>query len=349
MSVSAMPTSLRTADRVVREEWDRPPPKLIPTGLALLDEYIGGGLLPDSLAVLVAGTGRGKTGLAIQIATYQLSRGSSVLFVETELPERQVLARFMAQRLSQPWLGIFRAPSNSDIQQAADKLDRLVVHNWQPGHSLQTLLESIPCHLGKPFVVLDQLNDLARSDKSELRLATARTTGMLKSLAISMQVKILAVSQTARSNTMVPQRGMPKPRGRQYESAAKDAGEVEFDASEVFYLTSEPCHPGQFAKAEVHVAKARGGPSDLVIPLLFDAEIGIFKSEENLAGELDAVASKVLQELKAQGKPLGMSPLKRSLKMGDSRLRPVLDTLISQGSVQHNSQGYQLSAAARQP
>ena len=96
---------LRLAPAAIEALWKRAAPVTISTGIAPLDAALNGGLMADSLSVLIAATGRGKTGFVIQLARGWLAAGRAVLFIETELTNRQTLARFVAQELGEPGMG----------------------------------------------------------------------------------------------------------------------------------------------------------------------------------------------------------------------------------------------------
>src|SRR5215831_18510557 len=100
------PTAPPLAAEAARSEWARPLPPALTTGLRELDRALGGGLRMESIGVLAGPTGRGKTGLAIQIARH-VAAIQPVLYMTSELSARQVLARFAAQGLRRPWAAIY--------------------------------------------------------------------------------------------------------------------------------------------------------------------------------------------------------------------------------------------------
>lgn len=347
---------VKTALESFLESWSQPAPKLIPTGIIALDEWLGGGLMPDSLAVVVAGTGRGKTPLVIQIASHWIAQGHGVLFIETELTQAETLARFLGPHLNVPWLDVLLKKAHirdSDIQQVAESaLGTLAIHNWRAGQDITSIIDSCPDSLGpNPHIIIDHMGDLARSnvEGSDFRAPTARIVGTLKALATERRQKILLVVQTPRYVTNDQGKPGKSRKGRDYEAAAKDAGEIEFDTAELFYLESDPCPPGGLATAKIHVAKARGAPPNGVIPVRFDAAVGRFLSDEQAAQESTADTQRVLDAL-AHGKPVGVKILMSRLGMGHSRAKKCLDDLVRAGTIHHDpATGYRAASVPSHP
>lgn len=75
---------LRTADK-------RNP---VPTGLGLIDDYIAGGLSAGEVAIIMAGTGVGKSMVLAYIAAHAFSMGKKVVYYSLELSELMVGLRF---------------------------------------------------------------------------------------------------------------------------------------------------------------------------------------------------------------------------------------------------------------
>mgnify|MGYP000718197801 CR=1 FL=1 len=339
----------------VRRQWSEPPPRMVPTGIGSLDRALGGGLLPRGLSVLVAGTGRGKTGLAIQIGLAWLTQGRSVLYLSTEMDERQGLARVLGQVLGRPWLGIYQqGPEHlAELVQCAQ--DRLAGLRCEPLDSREHLTELLAgWHReqdGRPrAVILDHLTDAARSHGgADMRHATQAVTAELKHFARRHGVPILAVAQTARTVTQ-PARGQPKRSGRSFEGAAKDAGEVEADAETLIYLESEPCPQDGSAPASLHIAKSRGSACDQVVRLCFHGALGVFSDAGDVSASADAeLILKTLRGLRPDGTPIGINKLIGELSWGAKRARDALDSLIARGVVIRDGSGARLAHPQVQP
>jgi len=349
---AAQPLLFRSAGEDVAEIWRQPPPEPIPSGIEPLDRALNGGFMPESLAVLCAGTGRGKTGLVVQIALSWLALGRTVLFIETEMSKRQIYARCLAQIMGQPWIEVFRMgqPSADTLANVARRdLQGLYLVRWDRSQEIGKILDNRPqSPSGPPLVILDQISDVARaSENADMRIATARVTGNLKSLAEQHKTVVLAVSQTARFVTAQQRQARG---GRDFEGAAKDAGEVETDAATVLYLESEPCPREGFCMAQLHIAKSRGGSCNEVIRLRFHGAVGQF--EPDTMAELTADQRRVLDAIAALVGSTGYASvpkLKAELSMGQTLLSRLLGELVKTGHIHREARGIRLVNIAKQP
>lgn len=347
---SAAARHFPTAAETYAKEWSKPAPTLIPTGLAALDEQLGGGLLPASLTVLAAATGRGKSGLAMQLGRAWLHQGRRVFYLHTEMTSRQALARFLAPSLDRPWLDLVcetPADAGASIESAGCYLRGLTSHRWKGcAESLTQIVERFRTQYpDEPLVlIVDHLTDLARSvGAADMRLATQRVTSELKEIAERFDMLVFVVAQTARGVEQ-PRPGGAKRKGRDFESAAKDAGEVEADASAVLYLQSDPCPMNGSAPAWLHVSKSRGGAVGAVIPLCFHGALGIFGHRpEELTGDELRMLRTIEAQTHGQGF-VGIAPLREALQLGQDKCSNLLSRLVDRGLVQRSPRGTHLTA-----
>jgi replicative DNA helicase len=70
----------------------------VPTGIPKLDDFLGGGLRPGQLHVILGGTGSGKTALSSQIADHAVSRGRNAIMFSMEVDPLDVFVRDMERR-----------------------------------------------------------------------------------------------------------------------------------------------------------------------------------------------------------------------------------------------------------
>ena len=93
-----LPSGLFSAASIAFELRDgRHVREALPTGMASLDEALGGGLYPG-LSILGAPSGCGKTALALQVAENAAASGTPVLFATLEQPAHELVARGVARR-----------------------------------------------------------------------------------------------------------------------------------------------------------------------------------------------------------------------------------------------------------
>jgi len=307
--ISAAPPSrplpLR-ADAAARLEWSRTLPPPIPTGLELLDVQIGGGLQPEGVHFLNGPTGRGKSGLAIQIARH-VGVMLPVLYLSTELSRRQVLARFAAQAMRRGWREIMTWPPEraGEVAAALSGL-RLRVEDAR-AVEVRDLLNRIADEEGvAPLLVLDYIQNAARQGHPEdMRLAVAAYSDSIVEWAKESKSAALVVSSVGR-----PWHQDSDGRtASDYVTAAKEAG-IEFDGAAVMFLDCKPPPLGGTSPARLHVSKARMGAPGTV-GLCFDGPTGMFSPDasasltEDQRKALDAIeagAASVDEVRKAIGK-----------------------------------------------
>lgn len=70
------------------------------TGLSFFDNLLGGGILQQSLLLLLAPPGTGKTTLCMQIAEEMASRKKPVLYLNLEMSKEQMIAKALSYRLA---------------------------------------------------------------------------------------------------------------------------------------------------------------------------------------------------------------------------------------------------------
>jgi hypothetical protein len=269
--------TVRIAAASARELWSRVLPPAIPTGLKGLDRVISG-LRAEGFAVLNAPPGRGKTGLACQVAR-GISATRPTLLVSSELSERQALARVAAQVLQTPWLRLYDlGPSEAPTIERA--LQGLQLYVARPSRKVPILdlLNRTADDIGEvPIVVLDYLQHAARRlAKDDLRIAVGALSDDIGTWLTDHRSTGLVVSAVARGHY----RADDDATAEDHLGAGKEAGEIEFDASVELFLRADLPPEGGSAPAKLHVTKHRFGASGQTVGLRFHGAIGDFTDDE---------------------------------------------------------------------
>lgn len=105
-------TKLKTAD--LKELQSKKPDKRLSTGMAEVDEVLGGGVVPGSVVLLAGQPGIGKSTLVLQLADL-LSRSASVLYVSGEESAEQIALRARRLGVSSDKLTIATGTVANDI------------------------------------------------------------------------------------------------------------------------------------------------------------------------------------------------------------------------------------------
>lgn len=257
-------------------DWKRPLPAPIPTGIPTLDRIIGG-FRAESVYVLNAPTGRGKTSLAIQLVR-EAARTWPVVYLSSELSRRQALARFAAQLLGCSWLEVYNFEP-SGMQRVAEELYRvpkLRVVELRRGDVFADICARVADAEGKaPLVVLDYLQHAARRlNPEDMKRATSALSDDIATYTRDNRGSALVVSSVARSFYHENENKS----AIDFVGASKESGDVEFDAAASMFLDCEPCPPGGTSPARLHVSKHRFGAIGTV-GLEFNGRVGIFKPD----------------------------------------------------------------------
>ncbi len=256
-----------------------PLPDPISTGLAALDAQLGGGLFTESVYPMPGPTGRGKSGLALQIASHA-SLTMPVLYIGTELKPRQVQARVVAQILGRPWLELWRqAHVERDPIQSALEDRRLFVVDGAARRDASPcqLADRIAQRTGQvPLLVVDYLQKLARrraDGPDGYRFTVAAISDEIGMWTCDTGGTALVISSAANSwgDSAAGEREI-----RDFAASTKESGDVGFDAAALLFVDTGVCPPGGVTKATIKVAKNRYYTSGK-IELEFDGAIGLFR------------------------------------------------------------------------
>jgi replicative DNA helicase len=274
------------ADEHARVLWQQPLPPAEPTGLVPLDEIIGG-LRSESVAVLSGGTGRGKTGLALQTAR-PIARVRPVAYFTSELSERQVLARAAAQAMRRPWKQLYDMGS-SGVDIVAGALEELYlwVVELRRGMNLLDELARIADAVGEaPVLVLDYLQSAARRLAEDFRLGTSMLSDQVGAWTRETRSTALVLSSVARAMYG----GDEGKTTGQLVGASKDSGDVDFDGGVLMFLHTEDMPEGETTvRARLHVTKNRFGTTG-VVGLAFNGPIGMFTPDARAKFHKDHLA-----------------------------------------------------------
>lgn len=232
----------------------------LPTGFTALDNALGGGFVPQSLNILAARPGCGKTTFALQIAEKAASRGIPVLFVSLEMPNTQLTARRLAVDSGMSSGRLLAARLMDDeyekLSKSVDKLAPAPIYfsreNRASVGSIGVMARRVKnCGL----VVVDYLGLLQYEPGKSLYEQVTKTSNALKRLALSLGFPILCLCQLNRE--VEARKGAP-PR----LSDLRDSGAIEQDADSVLLL-HKPQDADEEGKAVLtcRVAKNRNGPA----------------------------------------------------------------------------------------
>lgn len=239
--------------------------KPIPLPFPVLAEALGGGLWPG-FHVFVAGTGKGKTQLALQTALFAAQQGIPALYVGLELGALDWVARLLGAQSRTAWSKLFlgqASPAELELHRLhAESLARLPLYliegppqGWpytQISTEAQALRTLHPKENGPALLVIDFLQIVGKStEREEIRERVGSAAYRCREIARDLDFAVLALSSTARDNygTLETSYGLEIEEGprrgvvRNPDSLiglGKESGEVEYSADSVLVAMKLP-------------------------------------------------------------------------------------------------------------
>ena len=285
---------------------DYPPAHLTPSTTVDRPGWPGvrallGGWRPDTVAVLVGHTGRGKSSFAVQVAeeAARARGGAPVLYASLEMGAVELLARMLAMRGRDGvrWADVKRGKYPRDaVREAGERLVSEAPHLylWAPRgreertvEALERMARAVCAEAGRPpLVVLDYVQRLADPSTEERRGAVSELSGRLRDLSRPDPAKgwpgcaVLALSSVGRAHYATFAKCDTLASATDLEGTGKESGELEYDAPVVLALTSDTDDDGAMVRqALLRVVKNREGSPGKVW-MRFDAPRGLFREGE---------------------------------------------------------------------
>lgn len=230
----------------------------IPTGIPSFDVATGGGLHRGEMIVVAARPSIGKSALAAGMAIHAAEQGFRTLFVSLEMPSRDIVLRVMAGRSGESMKKLRSGEADrSRVEQVAGQFADVPLSLWS---GRQVSIEQIHgiCRLqqargGLDVVFVDYIGLVRPMDGRKPRWeAVTETSNALKSMALSLDIPVVALCQLNRDAEGV----------EASLSDLRDSGAIEQDADVVALLN----RPRDSSAAVLNVAKIRNGmtgPIDL--------------------------------------------------------------------------------------
>jgi replicative DNA helicase len=242
--------------------------RVIPTGIAPLDEALGGGLPVRQITTLGAYTGHRKSELARQISKRVMAHGYRVLTIDIELGEDRIFERFYVQESGLPLKQLVEEMyANVEEEHAAEEAMESLVHNklfsvYSPGNMppLEELLKTVRADLAagqekskEPvLVIFDSVQRLALGQSSpSVREGMVFFMGEMENFARNHNVAVLAISEGGR-----PKQGKQMRRLKMTDLAESRAIEYVSDVVMLLNPVKEKRAPNEFA-VEIDIGKNR--------------------------------------------------------------------------------------------
>lgn len=226
------------------------------TGMSAFDNLLGGGIMKQSLVILSAAPGTGKTTLAQQIFETMATDGNDVVFLNLEMSREQLLARSVSRIVKRNGgtltaSGILQGYSWTDeqrrqVNQAATEYRTRIaprMHYNPDGCTtdLQSITEALTreadaaLQTGKqpPVVVLDYLHLVTSAQREEQSEIVKKTVAALKDYAIKYDTFVFCISATNRTSNQ---------RGTISLESGRDTSAIEYTADIALSLNYAALH-----------------------------------------------------------------------------------------------------------
>lgn len=266
----------------------------IETGFRKWDA-LSSGLQPGNLVVIAARPGMGKTSLALNIAMHNaVKKNVPAIFFSLEMSQQEIMTRVISGKSG---ISVFRLRTGTYGAEDWGKINRAAEHLYKAPlyldcSSLATSVLTIrsACRrlagkLGRDgtplgLIVLDYLQLVSTTTKkADTRQAeVAEISRSLKSLALELNVPIIALSQLNRSPEDVGRNGRPR------LSDLRESGAIEQDADMVAFIYREAMYKTGASAEEKNatkliIAKQRNGSMG-EIDMVFVPELTMFRELE---------------------------------------------------------------------
>lgn len=239
------------------------------TGLAGLDELLGGGFEPGRLLVLLGAPGGGKTSLANQMAVHAADSGRPVLYVSSEDSPFYLLSKTLARQSQIDYTAVHKGYVDQR-ERIADALEtyrrslaaeRLHYVDATTGVDIEQIVTYAREHFerfkeaGSGILVIDYLQRLARMRANDdLRIAVTMLTERCRAIASELDCTVLCLASQHRASGYGAS-------GNSLTSG-KESGDIEYTADIVGAIgdDSSRMSPASWLSAKVlRVDKNRQG------------------------------------------------------------------------------------------
>lgn len=220
------------------------------TGLAFFDDLLGGGIIRQTLMILTAAPGAGKTTLCQQLAEEIALSKKPVIYLNLEMSEEQMIAKAISRRLA----SVGKKYSATDVlqgykwteEQRADIESAIDSYKWKIGPYLRynpagvgTNIDKIKEYLQSvgekarttgteaPIVVLDYLHLVSSKKNVDEKNLIKDSIFMLKDYAKRYNTLVIAISAVSREKMDKGPLGL---------CSGRDSSNIEYTADYILTL-----------------------------------------------------------------------------------------------------------------
>jgi len=241
--------------------WKDTSSKGVPTGFADVDNFIVE-MEKGQLIVLAASTGKGKSALAINIATNAALAGKQVLLFNFEMKTEDIVMRQLCSRA----MIDSRSIKKMEIDEMGGEVERSLAELYKANltfndkdldmnvAAIQSRCQQKKFESGLDLIVIDYLQ-LIRLDKAENRtVGVGDICRAIKLMAIKLDVPVLCLSQLNRE--VFREKDEPE------LHHLRDSGNIEQDADHVWFIVKKNKEDNA---TQLKIAKNRNGRTGKIL------------------------------------------------------------------------------------
>jgi hypothetical protein len=244
------------------------------TGFAALDAALGGGFRARMIHTIIAGSGKGKTSLAVQMGARH-AETAPVLYYSGELTRAQLAARLIGQRTGRSWRDVLLGRVSVDeMRTVLGPLQFDLLRGCAEPIKVigQAADEMLSRRSGVPLIIVDYAQIVADlSAGPDPRFGVMLAIRQLAALVETRDMVLLLLSQGGRASARAMRTG--EGHAEDYVDAGAETSDLEKFSSTVMALVYSSAEGTMTHEVTVMVAKQRlGGPAK--VGLLFHGPSG---------------------------------------------------------------------------
>lgn len=234
------------------------------TPFANLNAKLHGGFRLHDITNIIAGTGKGKSSLACELAAHH-ARTAPVVYYVGEMTPELIAARIIGQRAGRPWTSVLDSMDPSEMRAVLADLQLYAVpRSPTPVEDITKALDEIALydgHRGVPMVIIDYVQLLADASR-DVRSGMIAAVRGVKNLILERDVIGIVLSQSSRTGAKKIRDGVGE--SEELGDTGAESAELENSATNTLVLSYATKDGANVHDVQVHITKCRfGGTSKI--------------------------------------------------------------------------------------
>jgi hypothetical protein len=304
-----------------------------------------------SWAVLLGGSGAGKSSLVSAILTEHARLHGPAVYISLEMGGDEVAARVIGMSVGASWEDVLRGKvTRADMLAALPPRLRIFdreVEDVAIDHLDRIVEELRAAHPAEPILAAVDYVQLAAGDGPDVRTKVAGIAEKLRTSAKRLRIATIGVSQTSRASGRALRAGELV--GAETMTAGAESSGIERAAYATIAIgASGPPRDDGRSPVELHLGKGRFGGGDRVLPMLYDGRTGLWRVAGASRAAADLAAERAVKSntQKAQGAkdailaaagrapaPRTREELRQAAGVGRNIAKATMDALVESGAL----------------